>query len=25
LVGYGGGMPAKKRLLDLELNGKPLL
>ena len=25
LVGYGGGLPAKKRLLDLELNGKPLL
>jgi methylated-DNA-[protein]-cysteine S-methyltransferase len=24
-VGYGGGLPAKKRLLDLELNGKPLL
>ena len=25
LVGYGGGLPAKKRLLDLEINGKPLL
>ncbi|KAB4176925.1 cysteine methyltransferase, partial [Bacteroides uniformis] len=22
---YGGGLPAKKRLLDLEFNGKPLL
>lgn len=25
LVGYAGGLSAKKRLLDLELNGKPLL
>ena len=25
LVGYAGGLPAKKRLLDLEINGKPLL
>lgn len=25
LVGYAGGLPAKKRLLDLELNGEPLL
>ena len=25
LVGDGGGLPAKKRLLDLEINGKPLL
>jgi hypothetical protein len=24
-VGYAGGLPAKKRLLDLEINGKPLL
>ena len=25
LTGYGGGLAAKRLLLDLELNGKPLL